>query len=107
MASTDTTKEHLLHVIQGCLGDLETKLKALVMADSIQDEDEIKRVREFVARLTEQSAIIEVEEVLPKILEYLQQSKNNQASAIIGSVMNRQRDRMLRSAWFAIVNLAV
>lgn len=87
-------------MIQGCLGDLETKLKALVMgSESIQDEDEIKRVREFIGRLTEQSAIIEVEEVLPKILEYLQQSKRAQASAMLGSVVNRQRDRTLRSAW--------
>ena len=77
------------------------------MGESIQDEDEIKRVREFVTRLTEQSAIIEVEEVLPKILEYLQQSKINQAFAMIGSVVSRQRDRMLRSAWHSILNFAV
>ena len=77
LASTETTRDHLLHVIHGCLGDLEGKLKSLVMGGgpSMSDEEELRRVREFIARLTEQSAMIEIEEVLPKILAYLEQSK--------------------------------
>jgi hypothetical protein len=39
------------------------------------DEEEIRRVREFIHKVTEQSAVIEIEEVLPKILEYLVESK--------------------------------
>lgn len=41
----------------------------------MSDEEELRRVREFMLRLTEQSAMIEIEGVLPKILAYLEQSK--------------------------------
>ena len=109
LASTETTRDHLLHVIHGCLGDLEGKLKSLVMGGgpSMSDEEELRRVREFIARLTEQSAMIEIEEVLPKILAYLEQSKQRQACSMIESVMKRQKDRMRRAAWNGMTNLAV
>jgi hypothetical protein len=76
LSSTETTRDNLLHVIHGCLSDLEGKLKSLVMGGpSMSDEEELRRVREFMLRLTEQSAMIEIEGVLPKILAYLEQSK--------------------------------
>ena len=54
LASTETTRDNLLHVIHGCLSDLEGKLKSLVMGGpSISDEEELRRVREFISRLTE------------------------------------------------------
>jgi hypothetical protein len=109
LASTETTRDQLLHVIHGCLGDLEGKLKALVMggASSMSDEEELGRVREFIARLTEQSAMIEIEEVLPKILAYLEQSKQRQACSMINSVVKRTTDRVRRAAWNAMTTLAV
>ena len=108
LASTETTRDQLLHVIHGCLGDLEGKLKALVMGGpSMSDQEELGRVREFIARLTEQSAMIEIEEVLPKILAYLEQSKQRQACSMINSVVKRQTDRVRRGAWNAMTTLAV
>lgn len=108
LTSTETTRDNLLHVIHGCLGDLESKLKSLVMGGpSISDEDELKRVRDFISRLTEQSAMIEIEEILPKILAYLEQSKHRQACSMINSVVKRQTDRVLRAAWNGMTNLAV
>ena len=70
---------------------------------STSDEEELRRVREF----TEQSAIIEIEEVLPKILAYLEQSKQRQACSMINSVTKRQTDRVVRAAWNGMTNLAV
>ena len=73
----------------------------------MSDEEELGRVREFIARLTEQSAMIEIEEVLPKILAYLEQSKQRQACAMINGVVKRQTDRVRRAAWNAMTTLAV
>jgi hypothetical protein len=51
--------------------------------------------------------MIEIEEVLPKILAYLEQSKQRQACSMINSVVKRQTDRMRRAAWNGMTNLAV
>jgi len=75
MHSSDATGHHLSRVIEGCLRDLEIKLKAVAMGNGGSREEEIRKVREFIGKLTEQSAMIEIEEVLPKIMEYLKGSK--------------------------------
>ena len=73
----------------------------------MSDQEELRRVRELIARLTEQSAIIEIEEVLPKKLAYLEQSKHRQECSMIKIVVKRQNDRMRRAAWNEMINFAV
>ena len=103
----DSTKDSLIHIIHACLSDLETKLKSLVYAGEGSDDFEIQRVRDFISKLTEESAVIEIEEVLPKILEYLHRSKQEQGCVMMKQAVERQRDRIIRAAWSGIVNVAV
>ena len=85
-----------MKVIEGCLKDLEIKLKSIAIGDGSADEEEIQKVRDFIMMLTEQSAIIEVEELLSKILGYLKTSKQTQSTSMLKSFFLRHKDRLLR-----------
>lgn len=54
--------------------DFEIKLKAIALNGG-SSEQEIEQVRIFVSSVTEQSAILDIEELLPKIISYLKQCK--------------------------------
>jgi galactitol-specific phosphotransferase system IIB component len=68
------TSTQLSQVIEGCLRDLELKLKAIALNGG-SSEQEIEQVRIFISSITEQSAILDIEELLPKIMSYLKQCK--------------------------------
>lgn len=84
---TDTTTQ-LSQVIEACLRDLEIKLKAIALNGGSSEQD-IEQVRTFISSLTEQSAIIDIEELLPKIISYLRQCKYSQGMSMVNNMMER------------------
>jgi hypothetical protein len=70
---TDTSTQ-LSTVIEACLRDLELKLKAIALNGG-SSEDDLLKVRNFISQLTEHSTMLDVEELLPKIVNYLRVCK--------------------------------
>ena len=84
---TDTNTQ-LSTVIEACLRDLELKLKAIALNGG-STEDDIQRVRIFIGQLTEQSTMLDVEEILPKILNYLKGCKVSQGINIMKNLISK------------------
>ena len=68
--------------------DFEIKLKAIALNGG-SSEQEIEQVRIFVSSVTEQSAILDIEELLPKIISYLKQCKYSQGMSALKNLIQR------------------
>ena len=70
MALGSDLQQSLAKVIEACLADLEVKLKSIALT-STAGEPEIQRARDFIGQLTSKTVMLDIEEILPKILDYV------------------------------------
>ena len=94
---TDTSTL-LSMVIEACLRDLELKLKAIALNGGSSEQD-IEQVRTFISSITEQSAVLDVEELLPKIIVYLKRCKQSQSISMLKNLIERSNEKNARIAF--------
>ena len=92
------TSTQLSQVIEACLRDLEIKLMAISLNGG-SSEQEIQQVRTFISSLTEKSAMLDIEELLPKIIDYLKTCKISQAMTTLKNLVERKTEKTLRSSF--------
>lgn len=64
----------LSKVVESCLSDLQLKLKTVILSSKIGASD-LKRARDFIGKLTSRSALLDIEEILPKLIDYVKSAK--------------------------------
>ena len=98
------TSTQLSQVIEACLRDLEIKLKAIALNGGSSEQD-IQQVRTFISSMTEQSAMLDIEELLPKIIDYLKGCKVSQGMTTLKNLMSRHSEKTMRSFFCQIKEL--
>jgi hypothetical protein len=99
LTGTSELRHQLTTVIEACLFDLELKLKTLALSDDgTTSEFVLSQVRQLISRLTNSSLLVDVEELLPRLLAYVSEAKRMQGLHLLQEVSRRCEARLAKHA---------